>query len=145
MFTTASRTLALRALAVKPHAAAITTRALPIRLAPIARSFSVSAFVRSPVAGSDKNKTKKAAPKKKKAAKKPLTPEEKEKKEIRDLRARALLSGPSLLPESTWSVYLSENASSGDSTLMEKVKQLSTTFKTISEMELNVSSTAFMR
>lgn len=142
MFTTASRSLALRALAVKAPAAVITTRALPIRLAPIARSFSVSAFARSTATGTGKKKAKKAAPKKKKAAKKPLTPEQKEKKEIRDLRARALLSGPSLLPESTWSVYLSENAGSGDSTLMEKVKQLSTTFKTISDMELNVSNPA---
>lgn len=150
MFTSAGRSLALRALSsAAPSTAAriapVTLRALPIRTAPVARSFTVSSWNQSTATEGEKKKKKpaakkkKAAPKKKKVAKKPLTPEQKEKNEIRDLKTRALLNGPSLLPETSWAVYLAENPASGESTLVEKVKQLSTSFKTISDLELNVS------
>lgn len=49
---------------------------------------------------------KEAAPKKKK--KKVLTPEEKEKADIRDLKKQALLKEPSKLPDSPWLVYVSQ-------------------------------------
>lgn len=147
MFASAGRSLmALRALSsAAPSATArIAPITLPLRIAPASRSFTVSSWNQSTATEGEKKKKKpaakkkKAAPKKKKVAKKPLTPEQKEKNEIRDLKARALLNGPSLLPETSWAVYLAENPASGESTLVQKVKELSSSFKTISDLELNV-------
>lgn len=160
MLTSASRTAARRVL----NAAIVTklpyrpaTRVAPLRrLAPVARSFSATAWVRFPAASSSKATTtkkktatkkatkkkspkKKAAPKKKKPAKKVLTPEEKEKADLRELRKKALLKGPSLLPETAWAVYVSENVPKGAGTLSEKIKTLSADFKAVSEFEKSVS------
>lgn len=153
MLTSVSRTAARRVLSAAvasklPHSSA---RIAPLRrLAPIARSFTVSAWIRSPAASGTqtkkkavtkkptKKKAKKAAPKKKKT-KKTLTPEEKEKAEIRDLRKKALLKGPSLLPETAWSVFVSENVPTGHGSLADKVKAISADFKGISDIEKSVS------
>lgn len=96
-------------------------------------------------AAKTKTKTKtKAKEKKSVAAKKPKkpkkepTPEEKEKAELRELRKMALLKGPTLLPETDWSVYISSNLPSGEGKLSEKIKEVSASFKTISEAEKEV-------
>lgn len=159
MFAFVGRTAARRALGSAISSTSIKSATNPARvatfrrLAPIARSFTVSAWIRSPTAaGAGKKKAtatkkkpaKKAAPKKKKTVVKKkktvkvLTPEQKEKAEIRELKTRALLKGPTFLPDTTWSVYLTENITSGDGPLPEKAKHLASTFKTISDLELNV-------
>ncbi|KAK3182222.1 hypothetical protein K4F52_006399 [Lecanicillium sp. MT-2017a] len=129
----------------------VAPRAVSVRrLAPVARSFTASAWVRFPAAaakgtkktGAKKTATKKkatkkkAAPKKKaKKAKKPLTAEEKEKAEIRELRKMSLSKGPDLKPESAWAVYVSQNVTSGGQTLVEQVKGISASFKSLSDFE----------
>lgn len=125
------------------------------------RSLSISAATRSPAKSSTGSKTtkktKSAAPKKKKKAvakkkpakkpalkkakkpKKAVTPEEKEKSELRQLRKMALLKGPQLLPESAWSVYMSDNMRAGQGSLSDKVKELSQSFANVSASEKDVS------
>ncbi|OAQ81624.1 HMG box protein [Purpureocillium lilacinum] len=124
--------------------------ALPVRC------LSATAWARSPAASSNsssgakkaagtkttkKKKTatktaKKAAPKKpKKKAKKVLTPEEKEKAEIKELKNMALLKGPSLLPETLWSVYVADNLPSGQGKLTDKIKEVASRFSGLSEYE----------
>ncbi|OAA33035.1 HMG box protein [Moelleriella libera RCEF 2490] len=121
------------------------------------RSLSISAATRSPAKSSTGSKTTKktktSAPKKKKKAvakkkpakkpalkkakkpKKAVTPEEKEKSELRQLRKMALLKGPQLLPESAWSVYMSDNMRAGQGSLSDKVKELSQSFANVSASE----------
>jgi hypothetical protein len=139
---------------------AVTPRAVSLRrLAPIARGFTASAHVRFPAAAkgatkttpkktatkktaTKKTATKKKAPKKKaKKAAKPLSPEEKEKAEIRELRKMSLPKGPGLKPESAWSVYVSQNVTSGNR-LVDQIRGISTSFKSLSDFERTVSNTA---
>ena len=131
--------------------ASVTPRAVSVRrLAPIARGFTASAHIRFPAAAkgpkktsTKKTATKKKAPKKKaakKKAKKPLSPEEKEKAEIRELRKMSLPKGPDLKPESAWSVYVSQNVTSGNP-LVEQIRGISTSFKSLSDFEKTVSNT----
>lgn len=117
------------------------------RLAPVARCFTASARVRFPAAAAKgtaakpkKKKTaaaakKKVAPKKKKA----LTPEEKQKKELAQLRKMALPKGPKGKPGNVWTVFLADNVSSGTGVaLADRVKQISAQFKDLSEHEKTV-------
>ncbi|OAQ97632.1 hypothetical protein LLEC1_02018 [Akanthomyces lecanii] len=134
------------------------------RLAPIARSFSASAWIRFPAAtdptGKPKKKSaakkkpvakkksaakkkpaakkKKAAAKKKPAAKKKkvLTPEQKQKKELTQLRKMALPKPPKGKPANVWTVYLADNVSSGSGVALgDKVKDISAQFKNLSEQD----------
>ncbi|KHN94487.1 HMG box protein [Metarhizium album ARSEF 1941] len=123
-----------------------------------ARALSVSARVRSPAKapGSKTKKSSSTATKKKKATatkkkatrkktkkaatpkkrtKKELTPEDKEKAELGQLKKMALLKGPSLLPDSAWSVYTSRNIGTGEGTLTDKIKGLSSRFAELSESQ----------
>lgn len=124
------------------------------RLAPVARCFTASARVRFPAAAAKgtaakpkKKKTaaaarKKVVPKKKKPAakkKKALTPEEKQKKELAQLRKMALPKGPKGKPGNVWTVFLADNVSSGTGVaLADRVKQISAQFKDLSEHEKTV-------
>lgn len=134
------------------------------RLAPIVRSFSASAWIRFPDAvaatpskaaaksptakksgtkTTAKKKTKKPAAKKKPAVKKRkvLTPEQKEKKELSQLRKMALPKAPKGKPANAWTVFLADNVGSGSGTaLRDKVKDISAQFKSLSEFEKTVSS-----
>ncbi|RFU82106.1 hmg box, partial [Trichoderma arundinaceum] len=76
-------------------------------------------------------KPKKTAAKKKKT----LTPEQKENAEIRKLKQMALLKGPTFLPETAWSVYLSDNMRGSEGKLTDRVKAIATSFKTLPESE----------
>ncbi|EGX90615.1 High mobility group, superfamily [Cordyceps militaris CM01] len=133
------------------------------RLAPIARSFTASARVRFPAtAASDKPKKAKttttaakkpaakkkkaaAAPKKKKPAakkkpvvkkKKVLTPEQKEKKQLSQLRVMALPKAPKGKPSNLWTVFLADNVTRGTGvSLTDKVKDVAVEFKNLSEHE----------
>ncbi|POR31060.1 Uncharacterized protein TPAR_08726 [Tolypocladium paradoxum] len=155
MLTSIGRAAARRALA------SITTTTGTTKLAPRTvalhgalpvRSFSVSAWARAAPASTakpaaSKTKAKKKAPAKKKTKKtaaaapkkakkkKAPTPEEKEKSELRELKKMALLKGPTLLPDSAWSVYVSENLPSGQGTLTDKIKEVASRFGGLSESE----------
>ena len=85
------------------------------------------------------SKAKPKAKKPKKKAKKVLTPEEKEKAEIKELKNMALLKGPSLLPETLWSVYVADNLPSGQGKLTDKIKEVASRFSGLSEYEKDVS------
>lgn len=131
--------------------------ALPLRV----RALSITPWMRSPAASKPKRKTSTASAAKKKAttkkkpavkkkakkpaAKKPtrkvkkeITPEEKEKKDLKQLKEMALLKMPTLLPETAWSVYVSENVNPGQGKLTDKVKELSSTFGHLSSVEKDV-------
>ncbi|PNY28351.1 Uncharacterized protein TCAP_01721, partial [Tolypocladium capitatum] len=157
MLTSIGKVAARRALASTPSkltSTTITTTKLAPRTVAFhdalpVRSFSVSAWARATPASTakhaaSKTKTKKAPAKKKtkktaaaapkKAKKKKvLTPEEKEKSELRELKKMALLKGPTLLPDSAWSVYVSENLSSGQGSLTDKIKEVASSFGELSE------------
>lgn len=118
------------------------------RLAPIARSFSASGWIRFPAATDPTGKPKKkstAAKKKKKAAatkkpaakkKKVLTPEQKQKKELTQLRKMALPKAPKGKPANVWTVYLADSVSSGSGVALgDKVKDISAQFKNLSEQD----------
>ncbi|CAI4216766.1 unnamed protein product [Parascedosporium putredinis] len=88
-----------------------------------------------------KKTTKKAAaakPKPKPKKKKELTPEEKAKKEVKELRAKALLTEPKKLPDSKWLVYITQELKGtfvgGD--LPGKTAAVSQAFKALSTFEL---------
>ncbi|KAM0255427.1 hypothetical protein ACHAQJ_005795 [Trichoderma viride] len=74
-------------------------------------------------------------PKKTTPKKKVLTPEQKDKAEIRKLRQMALLKGPTLLPETAWSIFLTDNMRTGEGKFADKVKAISTSFKNLPEAE----------
>lgn len=120
------------------------------------RSLIVSAWMRSPAkrpsptgSKTDKKTTatqkKKPATKKKvkkpaaKATKKPkkkqLTPEQKEKADLSELKKMALLKGPTLLPNTAWSVYVSDNVSAGQGKLTDKIKDVAEQFAGLSLSE----------
>jgi len=169
MLTSIGRAAARRAMASAPSTLAAAAKLTPQAAAarpsfhgaalPV-RCLSATAWARSPAASSNsssgakkaagtkttkKKKTatktaKKAAPKKpKKKAKKVLTPEEKEKAEIKELKNMALLKGPSLLPETLWSVYVADNLPSGQGKLTDKIKEVASRFSGLSEYEKDVS------
>lgn len=86
-----------------------------------------------------KKKPKKAAvTKKAKKPKKELTPEEKEKADLRELKKMALLKGPVLRPDSVWSVYVSDNVRAGEGKLTDRIKEIASTFAGLSEAEKEV-------
>ncbi|KND90136.1 hypothetical protein TOPH_05110, partial [Tolypocladium ophioglossoides CBS 100239] len=153
MLTSIGRAAARRALVSTPSmltsTTTTTTKLAPRTVAfygalPVG-SFSVSAWARATPASTKKTAaSKKKAPAKKKAKKtaaaapkkvkkKVLTPEEKERSELRELKKMALLKGPTLLPDSAWSVYVSENLPSGQGSLMDKIKEVSSSFGGLSE------------
>ncbi|KAL7944809.1 hypothetical protein V8C42DRAFT_325978 [Trichoderma barbatum] len=88
-------------------------------------------------------KPAKKAVKKKVAVKKPkktvkkkvLTPEQKERAEIKKLREMALLKAPTLLPETAWNVYMIDNIRGSTGSAAERTKALSTSFKNLTEAE----------
>ncbi|KAL7936816.1 hypothetical protein V8C35DRAFT_208286 [Trichoderma chlorosporum] len=92
-----------------------------------------------------KKPAKKKAVKKKVAVKKPkktikkkkkaLTPEEKEKAEIKKLKQMALLKGPTLLPETAWNVYFVDNVRGSSGTAVDRAKTLAISFKNLNETE----------
>jgi hypothetical protein len=93
-----------------------------------------------------KAKTKpKAKPKPKKRVKKALTDEQKVAAAKKSLRAKALLTEPKLLPQTPWTVYVTEHANDtkidGRSGLGERTKALSPLFKSLSSFETQVRST----
>lgn len=94
---------------------------------------------------------KKAAPKKKPAAKKAvkkpkkakvvLTPEQKEKLKLRELKKASLLNkAPTLKPNRSWSVFVSQNHSKvgGDLPFLERVKKLKVEWDGMTESEKQV-------
>jgi len=94
-------------------------------------------------------KKAKAKPKKKKvaakrAAKKPakvLSPEEKTKQTIRELKKVALLKQPALLPASSWLVYTSTNLKGTHNSAVgtaQTMKELAKAFSVLSTSELEV-------
>jgi hypothetical protein len=93
-----------------------------------------------------KKPVKKKAVKKKVAVKKPkkavkkkvLTDEQKDRLEVRRLRQMALLKGPTLLPETAWSVFMIDNIRAGEGNLVDKVKALAISFKNLPEAEKEV-------
>ncbi|KAK2603860.1 hypothetical protein QQS21_003984 [Conoideocrella luteorostrata] len=127
----------------------------------VARPLTVSAWMRSPVKGSaggskakkatgaktkkspakkkpvakKKKKPASAAAKKPKKAKKTLTPEEKDKAELRELKKMALLKGPALLPETGWAVYVADNVTAGQGKLTDKIKEVAESFAALSVSE----------
>lgn len=80
----------------------------------------------------------KAKPKAKPKPKKALTPEEKAKKEVRELKAKALLTEPKKLPETKWLVYVTQEltGTSVGGDLAGKTTAVSQSFKTLSTFEL---------
>ncbi|UNI15059.1 hypothetical protein JDV02_001630 [Purpureocillium takamizusanense] len=163
MLTSIGRAAARRTMASAPSALGATIKLAP-RVAEASRPslhgaalsvrcLSVTAWARSPAASSSsrsgsgakkasgtktkKKKTaaKKAAPKKPKKPKKVLTPEEKEKAEIKELKTMALLKGPALLPDSTWTIYSSENVRSDGVSLTDKIKEVAARFSGLSQYE----------
>ncbi len=122
------------------------------------RGFAASAAAEAPAAAKTaKPKAKTAAkkkPKKKPVAKraakpgrpaKKLTPEEKKKVQVRELKKGALLSEPKKLPEQPWVLYVSENAKGTkigpDSSLAATMADLARSFKALSASELQVRQT----
>lgn len=92
-----------------------------------------------------KRKTKKPAAKAKAAApkgrpRKPLTAEEKAKREIRELKKVALLKEPARLPDTSWVLFASQHLK-GEKRgidLASTMKSLSASFKALSASELEV-------
>lgn len=126
-----------------------------------ARPLSVSAWLREPTKTASTGKTKKTtatkkkttttkkkttatkkkakkvvAPKKK--AKKVLSPEEQDKADLRLLKKMALLKGPALLPDSAWSVFVSNNITTGQGKLTDQIKDVSAKFSGLSVSEKEV-------
>jgi hypothetical protein len=105
--------------------------------------------LREPAKTSDTKKTgtktkaaaKKTAKKpvvKKKKAKKVLTPEEKEKADLRELKKMALLKKPTLLPETAWAVYVTNNIKGGQGKVTDKIKEVARSFAELSESDKEV-------
>ncbi|EFY89737.1 HMG box protein [Metarhizium acridum CQMa 102] len=138
-----------------PHGSVAYRLPKALTLLVAARPLTVSAWMRSPAkisgsktkrtgtatkkkttkkASATKKKTKKAAAPKRQT-KKVLTPEEKEKADLRHLKKMALLKGPTLLPESAWAVYVTNNIGAGEGKLTERIKGISSRFAGLSESE----------
>ncbi|KAI9172068.1 HMG box protein [Paramyrothecium foliicola] len=160
MFTSTTRAVASRVLAGLPRAA---SRPLVLRPAPIAqRSFILSSWTSKQSSASSSadattekakkprakkastksddaaKKPKKAAAekKKKKPAAKPLTPEQKQKLRIRQLKEWALLDEPSQLPQHIWTVYVAANFPKDPSVHATQVmKDLAADFQRLPESE----------
>ncbi len=85
---------------------------------------------------------KKPKPKVKKPVKKILTDEQKLKAQVKELKAKALLSSPKLKPSTAWSVLLSEHmatqGSGGRSNVGATSKEASAKYKSLSPQELEV-------
>lgn len=129
--------------------------------APASRAFTTSLRVRLPAAAGKKatktkkdTTTKKAATKpkaaaaKKKAAPKPkavkkvkkeVTPEAKLKKDIKNLKAIALLDEPKKLPENSWTVFTAENVKAG-TTADNQIVDVAREYRSLSESQLLVCS-----
>lgn len=87
-----------------------------------------------------KKAAKKAAPKKR--VKKVLTPEEKTKAEVRDLRKIALLNEPKRLPDRAWLVYVAQNMKHvTKDTLGDTVKGLASQYNSLGSFEKEVCAT----
>jgi hypothetical protein len=83
-------------------------------------------------------KAVKAAPKKKRV-KKVLTPEEKVKLEIRELKKKALLDEPKKLPDRSWLVYVSQHLKNHSvSDVTSAIKDLSASYKDLAASEIEV-------
>lgn len=83
-------------------------------------------------------KAVKAAPKKKRV-KKVLTPEEKVKLEIRELKKKALLNEPKKLPDRSWLVYVSQHLKNNNvSDVTSAVKDLAASYKDLAASEIEV-------
>lgn len=82
-----------------------------------------------------KKKAVKAAPKKR--VRKVLTPEEKRKAEVRELKKTALLKEPKKLPDRTWLVYISQHLK-GEKNVTEAMKQFAEAYKSLSASEIEV-------
>ncbi|RKU42134.1 hypothetical protein DL546_004587 [Coniochaeta pulveracea] len=81
-------------------------------------------------------KAVKAAPKKKRV-KKVLTPEEKVKLEIRELKKKALLNEPKKLPDRSWLVYVSQHLKNNNvSDVTSAVKDLAASYKDLAASEI---------
>jgi hypothetical protein len=149
--------LSARALVLRPAAPSLRTISISASMrAPVTKATksksttSTKSSTKKPASKKTaKPKAKKAvkkAVKKKVAVKKPkktatkkvLTPEQKDKAEIRKLRQMALLKGPTFLPETAWSVFLVDNMRAGEGSLADKVKAISISFKNLTEAEKEV-------
>ncbi|KAG5943538.1 hypothetical protein E4U53_007028 [Claviceps sorghi] len=82
-----------------------------------------------------KRVVKKKPAKKPKKPKKQLTPEEKEKAELKEIKKLALLKGPVMRPESAWNVFVAENVKPGPAPLGDKMKETSENFSKLSAAE----------
>lgn len=92
--------------------------------------------------------TTKAKPKKKKAAAKPKpkpkkravekTPEQKLRDQIRERKRVALLKEPKKQPETAWTIFTSQNISSGERSLGERMKVLCDEYRSLSSSEHQV-------
>ncbi|OAA49455.1 HMG box protein [Metarhizium rileyi] len=79
--------------------------------------------------------TKKAAAPKKKKVKKELTPEEKDKVDLKQLKKMALLKGPTRLPGSLWAVYVANNMGAVQGKLTDRMKVISSGFAQLPKSE----------
>ncbi|KAL7799166.1 hypothetical protein V8C37DRAFT_150925 [Trichoderma ceciliae] len=70
------------------------------------------------------------------AKRKTLTPEQKEKAEIRKLKQMALLKGPTFLPETAWNVYMVDNIRGRGGKLVDNIKVIASSFKNLPEAEI---------
>ncbi|KAM0459080.1 hypothetical protein ACHAPV_004653 [Trichoderma viride] len=144
--------LAARALVLRPAAPSLrlisTSAPLRAAVSKATKSKSTKSSTKKPASKKTtkpkaKKPVKKKAVKKKVAVKKPkkapkkkvLTDEQKDRLEIRRLRQMALLKGPTLLPETAWSVFMIDNIRAGEGNLVDKVKALATSFKNLPEAE----------
>lgn len=144
----------------------LAQQTLALRPAASARSFTVASSLRNPETGAKKTaaakkpaakktaakkkpavkkkpkakkKAKKAAPKPKKKPKKELTPEEKEKLLLRDLKKVALIKEePASLPASPWNIYIKDNLGSGTAGFGDKIESFSAAYRNLSSSESEV-------
>lgn len=150
--------LATRALVLRPSAASVRPMSISASMrSPAAKATKAKSTTKSsakkPAAkkkAAAKPKAKKPAkkavkkkvavkkPKKAAAKRKVLTPEQKEKVEIKKLKQMALLKGPTFLPETAWSVFLVDNMRGKEGKVTDRVKAISTSFKSLPESEKEV-------
>ncbi|PKS10586.1 hypothetical protein jhhlp_002340 [Lomentospora prolificans] len=148
MLTTLARAPLRRAvvsLPLRPLTAPITARA-PIAAAPALQTQPFSSTSWAGEAAKEKSikakkkTTKKTATKPKpkaKPKKKVLTPEEKAKKEAKELKVKALLHEPKKLPETKWLVFVAQElkGTSVGGDLAGKTAAVSQAFKSLSQFE----------
>lgn len=142
-------------LPLRPLTAPIARQTPAVVSAVRARPFSATPRAAEAAAKGTKKKAlakgKKAAPKKKTAVKKAapkkkkkvLTPEEKLKAEVRELKKKALLKEPAKVPETSWQVYIVQElkgVSAGDG-LASLTKAAGERFRALSSGELEVRQT----